>query len=439
MASMSYQPPSRDLLVKDVLREIDNSELVNPFFQREFVWSIKKQREFIAYTLQCERLEAPVHTYCLSGSFVRFLKDGRQRLTTLSRAIKTPKQFDLTREEVDALKNVGVHIMHMLHDTHETAMVSFQNLNKGTGLLPYDLWRGELAATEVGARLYDRVCHAVVHVTSKLAGEDVLKTADMSADLGSGGRKRNGQLNRGALALFYMWIAKKPVISKILTHDTATKSRQPEVLTADFIRANNWSIADCDREVNRFYSYLENVVALVERLVIARDASFNGTHKRWEIQAVRAIFNAAVYVSLRDDIPAGALETFINWYLERADGYPEWVSRFIFTPANSAQEKEECRMSQHNLYWIREPAEQYGIHVPRKTKKTKLANVRGKKGCHASHTIPACEGGSETVLEDAITNLSRGAREMTAEEIAALTTTNQGENSQSFLPFTENN
>jgi hypothetical protein len=421
MSVVIHQPPSRDLLVKDILREINDRELINPFFQREFVWSIKKQREFIAYTLQCGRLEAPVHTYCIAGSVVRFLKDGRQRLTTLNRAVKNPEQFDLTRDDVEILKHVGVHIMHMSHDTHELAMVSFQNLNKGTGLLPYDLWRGELTATEVGERLYDRVCRAVVHVTSKLAGEDVLKTADMSADLGSGGRKRNGQLNRGALALFYMWIAENPVISNILTHDTATKSRQPEVLVAEFIRENNWSIADCDREVSRFYGYLENVVALVERLVIARDASFSSTHKRWEIQAVRAIFNAAIYVSLRDDVPAEAITSFIDWYLERADGYPEWASRFIFTSSNSVKEKEECRMSQHNLYWIREPAAQYGIHVPRKTKKVKSANVRGKKGCHASHIIPACEGGEETIVEDAITNLSRGARQMTFDEIAALT------------------
>ena len=415
------RPASRDLLVKDVLREINDRELINPFFQREFVWSVKKQQEFIAYTLQCGKLEAPIHTYCIADSIVSFLKDGRQRLTTLNRAIKNPEQFNLTRDEIDVLRHVGVHIMHMSHDSHETAMVSFQNLNKGTGLLPYDLWRGELTTTEVGERLYDRVCRAVVHVTSKLAGEDVLKTADMSADLGSGGRKRNGQLNRGALALFYMWISETPVISNILTHDTATKTRQPEVLVAEFIRDNNWSVADVDREVSRFYGYLENVVALVERLVIARDSSFNGTHKRWEIQAVRAIFNAAIYVSLRDDVPADATAAFINWYLERADGYPEWVSRFIFAPAGSSGEKEECRMSQHNLYWIREPAAQYGIHVPRRNKKTKSTNIRGKKGCHASHVIPACVGGTETVIEDAITNLSRGARQMTFDEVAELT------------------
>ena len=412
--------PARDLYIKDVLREIEEHQLIHPFFQREFVWAEKKQIEFIQYTLSILQLEAPIHTYCVAGSMTLFLKDGRQRLTTLKRAIASQKLFGLTERDVEILQHIPVHIMQRQHTTHDQAMLSFQNLNKGTGLLPYDLWRGELTATDVGRRLYERVCTSVVHVTARLAGVDVLKTADMSTELGTDGRKRNGQLNRGALALFYMWASKQPTTSNILTHDTNTKKKQPEVLVAQLIKTNNWTDADVEREVHKFYSYLENTAALVDRLVVARNPAFNNTHKIWEIQAVRAIFNAAVFISLRDDVPAAALETCINWYLNHADGYSKWDSRFPVPVDAASSEKEECRMSQHNLYWIREPIAPFGVHIPRRKKKPKVEGARGKKGCHMSHITPAVNGGTKTVIEDALTNLSRGANDMTQDTLNKL-------------------
>ena len=418
-ASLPHSP-SRDLYVKNVLREIEEHQLIQPFFQREFLWSKKKQREFIQYTLSILQLEAPIHTYCVAGSMTLFLKDGRQRLTTLALAIENSKAFGVTEREVEILKHINVHIMHRQHSTHDEAMLSFQNLNKGTGLLPYDLWRGELTATAVGKQLYTGVCTAVVHVTARLAGVDVLKTTDMSTELGSNGRKRNGQLNRGALALFYMWAARQPTTSNILTHDTNARKKQPEVLVAKLIKTKNWTSADAAREVQRFYNYLENTAMLVERLVIERNASFNNTHKIWEIQAVRAIFNAAVFIYLRDDVPATALEACISWYLDHANGYSKWDARFPVPASADSAEKEECRMSQHNLYWIREPIAPFGVHIPRKKKPPKVEGARGKKGCHMSHIAPASEGGTETVIEDALTNLSRGANAMTKDTLNKL-------------------
>jgi hypothetical protein len=418
----------RDLYVKDIIKEVENNELVNPFFQREFVWPEKKQRDFIQYTIDIQQLEAPVHTYCLPGSYIQYLKDGRQRLTTLGVAIAAPHVFDLTKEHVDLLRHISVHIMHRQHDTHETAMVSFQNLNKGTGLLPYDLWRGEIAGLKIGniklgEHLYDRVRLIVNNLTAGLAGQDVIKADDMKHSVGSGGRKRNGQLHRGALALFHMWATKNPVVETILTHDTYTKTVQPEFLVAELIKAEGWDLVAADREIQKFYDYLHDVVTLIERLVIERNSSFAHTHKRWEVQTVRAIFNAAVFVRLRQDIPATALAQFINWYFDHGDGLDEWKSRFFVDSKSLPGVKEEVRMSQHNLYWLREAADEFGFDITRKRakKKTKTQGVRGKKGCHRSHIVSAANGGCETVVEDALTNLSRGADNMTTEELVRLT------------------
>lgn len=422
-------PPSRDLLVKDVLREIRSDELVNPFFQREFVWTARKQQEFIDYTLKTGQLSAPVHTYCVSGSLTRYLKDGRQRLTTLQRAIENPTAFGLTSTHAELLSNIGVHIMHRQHVDHNEAMIDFQNLNKGTGLLPYDLWRGELVNTEVGKHVYAKVRSCVVHVTAKLAGKDVIKTDNMAAE-GGGGRKRNGQLHRGALALFYMWAAEKPTIDNILTHNNYDKAAQPEVLVAKLISSKNWTIADADREIQKFYDYLEAIVALVSRLVAARGGGFTEQNKLWEIQAVRAIFNAGVFIHLRDDVPKTLLADVVNWYLKHAAGFDTWISRFDYESRILPGQKEECRMSQHNLYWLREAAAVFGVDIDRKrSKKKNKTGVRGKKGCDESHTtLPASEGGTETVVEDAITNRSRGAKPMTQRELFLLTRPIAGEN-----------
>jgi S-ribosylhomocysteine lyase LuxS involved in autoinducer biosynthesis len=437
--SLPPQPAARDLLVKDVVREIKNNELINPFFQREFVWPVQKQKDFIDYTLQTGQLSASLHTYCVEGSLVRYLKDGRQRITTLRYAIDSPEKFNLSEAQVEVLKHVGVHIMHRQHENHDVAMVDFQNLNKGTGLLPYDLWRGELTNTEVGKHVYEKIKTVVTHVTADLAGTDVVKNSDMASSPGAHGRKRNGQLHRGALALFYMWISKQPVIENILTHNTYSKNAQPEVLVANFIRQQNWTVDIADREIQRFYDYLASVVALVKRRIAARDAAFSAANKLWEIQAVRALLNAGVFIHLRKDLPATLLQSVVDWYLERADGFKKWRSRFDVISRFKMGEKEECRMSQHNLYWLREAAAACETDIDRKTTtKPIVKGVQAKKGYHMSHVVPAVAGGVETIVEDAISNLSRGARQMTPEEVASLTSSAPNDlPQQTVFPFNE--
>ena len=81
------QPDVRTILTMVYERELS----INPEWQRNFVWSLKKQRRFIESIL----MGLPIPSILLSETAKRaekFVIDGRQRLETLARFCATPEQ-----------------------------------------------------------------------------------------------------------------------------------------------------------------------------------------------------------------------------------------------------------------------------------------------------------------------------------------------------------
>jgi len=77
--------------VETVLNMVFRGELVvNPEWQRNFVWPLKKQRRFIESVLM--RLPIPSVMLFDNGEGTNFVIDGRQRLETLVRFCATPEQ-----------------------------------------------------------------------------------------------------------------------------------------------------------------------------------------------------------------------------------------------------------------------------------------------------------------------------------------------------------
>ena len=397
---------NRDVFVKDAIREYENEDLVEPYYQREFVWPLKKQIDFLLYTLETRQIVMPIVTYSLTNSRTTFLQDGKQRLTTLKKAIADPERYGMQEEHVFELKNTTVSMRHCHYENHDQGRIGFQKLNENTGLAPFDLWRGEIDCSDAGRLLYEKIQFGVAHVTGKMAGTNVLHSATNATS----GKKRAGQLHRGALALFYMFESGKPTLKDILTH-TNRKSEQPETKTAALIAARNWNEDDVERAVTTFCRYLESIVALVDDAV--RRIAPNDTKKVWDEQAVRAIFNAGVYVRLRDDLRTSDLVAAVEWYLAHAAGFETWKSRFdVFRDGA----KRTVRMSQHNLVWLQDAAACGGPDLITKRERN-VTSVRLKTGYDNSHIISANSGGVITVPENALTNRARGDRPMTVEEL----------------------
>lgn len=81
--------------VQTVLRMVfDNELVVNPEWQRNFVWPVKKQRRFIESIL----MGLPIPSLLLFADVdtgIRYVIDGRQRLETLARFCATPEQREM--------------------------------------------------------------------------------------------------------------------------------------------------------------------------------------------------------------------------------------------------------------------------------------------------------------------------------------------------------
>lgn len=413
---------NRDIFVRDAIREYEAADLVEPYYQREFVWPLRKQQDFLQYTLETRQIVMPIVTYSLTNMRTTFLQDGKQRLTTLKRAIADPEKYGMQEAHVIELRDTTISMRHCHYENHDQGRIGFQKLNEHTGLAPFDLWRGEIDCTEAGRLLYEKVQYGVAHVTCKLAGTNVVHSVKSA----TGGKKRNGQLHRGALALFYMFASGTPVIQNILTH-TNKKAEQPETKTAELLNARNWTEEDVDHEVTVFCRYLEDVVAHVNDTVSR--VSPADVKKAWDEQAVRAIFNAAVYVRLRPNLQTHDFTDVLTWYLQNSAGFEMWKSRFDI---NHGGGKHTVRMSQHDLSWLQAAATFGGPDLISKRERASNS-VRLKIGNDNSHIVPAALGGTITLPENALTNRSRGATPMTEAELANLTAAS----TQTTISFTD--
>lgn len=397
--------------VVDVIRDYIEGVIAEPHYQREFVWDMDRQKSLIDKVLKNNFVPVSITQYTLSGRPTLFLEDGKQRITTLSRARNYPDEFELTSDEVASLMRSSVSVHTYEYKDHDEAMKDFQDLNSmGTGLTPYELYRGEIEKTDVGKQVYSQVREGVARISAQLAGTSVSKTLDMSS---AKNRKRAGQLYRGALALFHMWIAEKTDIC-LFTNKTKDRQSQPEIRAFNDIK--DMTLTAAASKVAAFCRYLEGVAANVAEMVASRGPV--QAKKRWDEQAVRAIFAAAIFVRNRKDLRHEDFEAAVKWYLDMCHYKSRWVSRFAVVIENKEQ---DVRMSQLNLSWLQKAQQTQGGPDLISKRIVTPEGVVPKAGYHKSHTRPSSSDCRETVPENALSNMSRGRSAMTPKELQTLT------------------
>ena len=191
---MNNGPSTR--IVKDIVADYRTGELTNPDYQREYVWSLKKATHFLRRTKKLGHVLGVITTYRLSGGTTNFLQDGRQRVTTLMRAIERPVDYGMAKEDVDAIRLAQVSQQSMVYESHDEARLDFQHLNDGVGLIPYEKYRGDLECDEHGRSLYELVRTKVDDLSTGIAG--ISRSSEHS-------RKKAGQLHRNSLGLFFQY------------------------------------------------------------------------------------------------------------------------------------------------------------------------------------------------------------------------------------------
>lgn len=377
---MNTGPSTR--FVKDIVADYRSKELVEPDYQRKYVWGSKQAHHFIGRTIALGHVLGVITTYRLSGGVTNFLQDGLQRVTTLMRAIDRPADYGLTEENVDSIKAAQVSHQSMLYVSHDVARVDFQHLNSGVGLIPYEKYRGDLECDEQGKMLYEMLRTKISELSINLAG--ISRSTEF-------GRKKNGQLHRNSLGLFFQYVTKHT--------DTVLYARSEHSLDDQIERrVRQWldnDATDWRREVDKFVRTIERVNATLA------DKTGRVENKRWDMTAVRAMYSAATYchnVGCTTDV----FDALVDWFVDCSRNRKTWSARF---EVDVNGEPTVVRMDQVSLRWLDGVSVTGGPEISCQ-KRTKRFIARA--GYDESHVIPHADGGTETVSEPATANRARG-------------------------------
>lgn len=379
---MNSGPSTR--FVKDIVADFRSKELVEPDYQREYVWGSKQAKHFLSRTKQLGHVLGVITTYRLLGGNTNFLQDGLQRVTTLMRAIDSPAEYGLTKEDVDCIRGAQVSQQSMIYESHDVARMDFQHLNSGVGLIPYEKYRGDLESDDQGKSLYAMLRAKVSELSVNLAG--ISRSTEF-------GRKKNGQLHRNSLGLFFQYVTRHT--------DTVLYAKSERSLDEQIERrVRQWlddNSIDWRLKVDGFVRMLERVNATLAEKTTAVES------KRWDMTAVRAMYSAATYCR-NVGCTADVFDSLVDWFVECSRSRKTWSARF---EVDVNGEPTVVRMDQVSLRWLDRVSESGGPDIACR-KRTKRFVARA--GYDESHVTPHADGGTETVSEPATANRARGRK-----------------------------
>lgn len=377
---MNPGPSTR--IVKDIVADYQLGELTNPDYQREYVWNLKKAMHFLTRTKTLGHVLGVITTYRLRGGSTNFLQDGRQRVTTLSRAIQRPADYGLSKEDVEAIRLAQVSQQSMIYESHDDARLDFQHLNDGVGLIPYEKYRGDLECNEAGKQLYEMVRDKVDELSTGMAG--ISRSSEHS-------RKKAGQLHRNSLGLFYQYATRHRDL-QLYAKSERSLNDQIERRVRQWLDNNS---SDWKSKVDNFIRTLERVNALLS------DKTKSHPAKRWDMTAVRAMYSANLYCR-NVGCPSDAFDSLVDWFVSANVPRKTWSARYEIDVNGTPT---PVRMDQVSLRWLEkvEAAGGPAVVAPKRVKR-----IVAPAGYDESHVIPHADGGVETIVEPAITNRARG-------------------------------
>ena len=371
-------------LAKDIVQDYRVRDLIDPDYQREYVWSPKKAFHFLRRTISLEHVLGVITTYKLKGGSTKFLQDGRQRITTLMRAIENPSLYGLTKEDVLILQNANVSHQSMEYESHDDARLDFQHLNDGIGLVPYEKYRGDLERDIAGKEMYELIRVKLDDLSVGMAG--ISRSSDH-------GRKKAGQLHRNSLGLFYQYASRH---KEIQLYAKSERSLNDQIER----RVRIW----LDQNLSDWRSKADAFIQTIERVnAILRTKTDSHPAKRWDLTAVRALYSAHFY-SKNNGLSSDFFMSLVEWFVASNTLRKTWAARFEVVVHG---QPVVVRMDQMSLRWLERVKDAGGpaFVIPKRERR-----YIAQAGFEDSHIIPHADGGTETIVEPAITNRARGRR-----------------------------
>lgn len=369
-------------VAKDVISDYRSKELCDPDYQREYIWTNAKARNFLKRTIKLGHVLGVITTYRLDGGTVNFLQDGKQRVTTLRMAFDNPSNFSLSKEDADVLRIAQISQQTMCYESHDEARLDFQHLNDGVGLIPYEKYRGDLECDPEGKDLYELVRSKVHGISVDMAGTS--RSVEPS-------RKKAGQLHRHSLGLFYQY-ATKHKEHQLYANNETSLNEQIERRVVTWLRENR---CEWRAKFDNFVQKLESINAVLHEKTRAHAL------RRWDMTAVRALYAANIHLK-NIGCNTDSFSDLVDWFISRNVSRKNWPSRF---EVDVLGEPIQVRLNQLSLKWMGR-LEGQGCPALGPQKRTQLLLARA--GYDESHIIPHADGGTETVSEPSSTNRARG-------------------------------
>jgi hypothetical protein len=381
-------------LVGDLVNQYASLELADPSYQRDYCWDLKRAKAFLDRTIELGHVLGIVTVYRILEGTTWFIQDGKQRLTTLRKATENRAQYGLSEDDLSRLKSCQVSQQAMEYKSHDEARRDFQLLNQGVQLIPYEKYRGDLEIDKNGQELYEYIRNSVETLSLVATGKSCTQTNN---------RKRQGQLHRNALALFFQFASGHEELSLY-----SKSEKKPDVQIERRTRA--WLEKNLSQAKKQQELFVKNIEAVNAVLSYCANRSAPNTHKQFEDNAVRAFYALRTYMR-NIGAPASKFEDFVQWYCNHCKKLKNWPSRFVVSEAG-----DEIRFDNTNLLWV-EKCVQYGAPSVSKIERTKRLVTRA--GYEESHLVPHSVAGDEfpVIGEPSLVNRSRGARAVSVTEI----------------------
>lgn len=373
---------------------------------------------------------------------VIYLEDGLQRQTALVAALDDPEKYRLSEEDVDSLKHANVCIRVIDHKDIETAVDHFDAMEDNRAKLttnelfsPYlrivesalprerKYEKNSTVAATLGTQLYQKIGEALNGVEKAF----VVSTAKSAAE------ETKADIIRNGIALFELFETGRDMPARFFTGSRAkketsrrrVKAMQTEYRLGQLMQDNKWTQSDVDVRIKKFKIKLAALLTEIADKIDSLPGPYRITERKMERVVFRTLIGVGLYLLTASKNSVHAFDLFLDWYFDAFRAGNMWSGRLVETRILRKGElpRPELRMRANNVVdFLNKAIAHWGcpdiLNLPGRPKS------EAPRGFHVSHEKAFSTGGTETVIEPARKNLSRGKNKMSAAERARLTRDN---------------
>lgn len=376
--------------------ELRLKQLLEPDFQRPFVWTSSKITGWGKSIVNQQGIGVIV-TYQLKGGGPIFLADGFQRLTAANLFMDAPQDYGFSFGPEQAriyCKSFPITVQHRIYSSHAEAMAAFHNLNKGTILNPQQYYNGILTLDKLGNVIAKELPSIV------FSYEKPIVTA-------VAGMVDNSKFTRDTYALFLQYITKTTQldfwgVSRSKISDEIEQSVEYRLVS--YMQNDGWSMDQLRGKILYFDRYIAERTAEIRSTI----SDIGQTGKPMSRTMMRWLLHLAIWRK-NSNKPDALYLQFLNRMLSACSNYPTFTSRFPVTIKDGKGEYEKMVSLQSGvLKDLKMLCSAFDIPLHEGFKRTKK---KAAPGYHNSHIVPLSKyGEGETFFESGPRNRSRGAQ-----------------------------